>query len=85
MPPLRERADEVPWLVERIWAEAAARVGTRATLGDDVIAALARYDWPGNVRELQNVIASLAVHGRGAAACRRRCCRRTSRATPRCR
>jgi DNA-binding NtrC family response regulator len=63
IPPLRERADEVPWLVERLWADAAARVGTRATLGDDVVAALARFDWPGNVRELQNVIASLAVHG----------------------
>jgi DNA-binding NtrC family response regulator/tetratricopeptide (TPR) repeat protein len=63
IPPLRERPDEVPWLVERLWGEAAARVGTRATLGDEVIAALARYDWPGNVRELQNVVASLAVHG----------------------
>jgi transcriptional regulator with PAS, ATPase and Fis domain len=63
IPPLRERAEEVPWLVERLWSEAAARVGTRATLDDEVVAALARYDWPGNVRELQNVIASLAVHG----------------------
>ncbi len=62
LPPLRDRADEVPWLVERLWTEAASRVGTRATLGDDVIAALARYDWPGNVRELQNAMASLAVH-----------------------
>jgi DNA-binding NtrC family response regulator/tetratricopeptide (TPR) repeat protein len=63
IPPLRERLDEVPGLVARLWAEAADRVGTRATLGDDVVAALARYDWPGNVRELQNVVASLAVHG----------------------
>jgi transcriptional regulator with PAS, ATPase and Fis domain len=62
IPPLRDRPDEVPWLVERLWLEAAARVGTRATVGDEVVAALARYDWPGNVRELQNVIASLAVH-----------------------
>jgi transcriptional regulator with GAF, ATPase, and Fis domain len=62
VPPLRERADEIPWLAARIWSEAAARVGTRAMLGEDVLAALARYDWPGNVRELQNVMASLAVH-----------------------
>ncbi len=62
LPPLRERADEVPWLAQRLWAEAASRVGTRAILGDEVIASLARYDWPGNVRELQNAIASLAVH-----------------------
>jgi DNA-binding NtrC family response regulator len=54
--------EDIPWLAARIWAEAAARVGSRAALGDDLVAALARYDWPGNVRELQNVIASLAVH-----------------------
>ena len=63
IPPLRERADDLPWLAERIWTEAAAHVGSRATLGEDVMAALSRYDWPGNVRELQNVIASIAVHG----------------------
>jgi DNA-binding NtrC family response regulator len=61
IPPLRERPDEVAGLAERIWSEAAARVGTRATLSPDLLAALARYDWPGNVRELQNVMAALAV------------------------
>jgi DNA-binding NtrC family response regulator len=63
IPPLRDRVEDLPWLVERIWNEAAARVGSRAILGADVVTALARYDWPGNVRELQNVIAALAVHG----------------------
>jgi transcriptional regulator with PAS, ATPase and Fis domain len=62
IPPLRERADEIPWLADRIWTDASTRVGTRALLGSDLIAALAQYDWPGNVRELQNVLASLAVH-----------------------
>jgi DNA-binding NtrC family response regulator len=62
IPPLRERADDVPWLAERIWRETAARVGTRASLAADLLAALARYDWPGNVRELQNVLAAVAVH-----------------------
>ena len=62
VPPLRDRADEIPALAERIWRDAAARVGTRATLGSDLILALARYTWPGNVRELQNVLAALAVH-----------------------
>ncbi|HEX5475409.1 MAG TPA: sigma 54-interacting transcriptional regulator [Vicinamibacterales bacterium] len=61
IPPLRDRPDDVPWLAARFWADAAARVGTRATLGPDVMAALARYDWPGNVRELQNVLSALAV------------------------
>ena len=62
IPPLRERADDIPWLAERIWTDAAGRVGTRAALAPDLVAALARYDWPGNVRELQNVLASIAVH-----------------------
>jgi DNA-binding NtrC family response regulator len=62
VPPLRERADEIPALAERIWRDAAARVGTRATLAPDLVQALARYSWPGNVRELQNVLAALAVH-----------------------
>jgi transcriptional regulator with PAS, ATPase and Fis domain len=62
LPPLRERVEDIPWLAARIWTESAGKVGSRAVLGDDLVAALARYDWPGNVRELQNVIASLAVH-----------------------
>jgi DNA-binding NtrC family response regulator len=61
IPPLRERPEEVAGLAERIWSEAAARVGTRASLSPELLAALARYDWPGNVRELQNVMAALAV------------------------
>jgi DNA-binding NtrC family response regulator len=62
IPPLRDRAEDVRWLAERVWREAAERVGTRAILGEDLLAALARHDWPGNVRELQNVVASIAVH-----------------------
>ncbi len=62
VPPLRERTADVPILASRFWTDAAARVGSRATLAPDLVAALARYDWPGNVRELQNVIAWMAVH-----------------------
>jgi len=61
VPPLRERREDVAVLVDKFWREAAARVGSRATLGIATIAALARYEWPGNVRELQNVLAALAV------------------------
>ena len=63
VPPLRERRDDIPALVAHFWDDAAARVGSRATLAPETVAALTRYDWPGNVRELQNVVASLAVHG----------------------
>ncbi len=62
VPPLRDRAGDVPLLASRFWSDAAARMGSRATLSPEAIAALARYEWPGNVRELQNVIAWMAVH-----------------------
>jgi transcriptional regulator with GAF, ATPase, and Fis domain len=61
VPPLRDRPDDIPLLVEHFWREAAGRLGSRATLSAAAIASLARYKWPGNVRELQNVLAALAV------------------------
>ncbi len=61
VPPLRDRASDVPLLAARFWNDAAGRVGSRATLTPDAMAALSRYEWPGNVRELQNVIAWVAV------------------------
>jgi len=62
VPPLRERVGDIALLAQHFWKQAAARVGSHATLGPDALAALARYDWPGNVRELQNAIAWMAVH-----------------------
>ena len=61
VPALRDRREDIGVLAEYFWRDAAARVGSRATLGAATLAALARYDWPGNVRELQNVLAALAV------------------------
>jgi DNA-binding NtrC family response regulator len=68
IPPLRDRRDDVPMLVEHYWREATSRLASRATLAAATVAALARYDWPGNVRELQNVLAAMAVRApkRGA-------------------
>ncbi len=61
VPPLRQRAEDIPLMAGHFWREATARVGSRSTLAPPTLAALARYDWPGNVRELQNVMAALAV------------------------
>ncbi len=61
LPPLRDRRDDIVVLAEVFWRDAAERVGSRATLSQATLAALARYDWPGNIRELQNALASLAV------------------------
>jgi transcriptional regulator with AAA-type ATPase domain len=61
VPPLRERAEDIPLLAARFWRQAAERIGSKAVLGQSALAALARYDWPGNVRELQNVLTALVV------------------------
>jgi two-component system response regulator AtoC len=61
VPPLRERAEDIPVLAAHFWQRVTGRTGSRATLAPATLAALARYDWPGNVRELQNVMAALAV------------------------
>jgi transcriptional regulator with GAF, ATPase, and Fis domain len=67
VPPLRDRREDLPLLIDHFWGDAVRRVGSRATLASQTRAALASYEWPGNVRELQNVLASLAVRcpGRG--------------------
>jgi len=61
VPPLRGRPEDIGELAAHFWQQAAARVGSRATLGREALAALARYEWPGNVRELQNAMAAMAV------------------------
>ena len=57
LPPLRDRAEDVPLLVERFLAELAETAGSgKKTITDEAMAALKRYAWPGNVRELRNEI-----------------------------
>ena len=52
LPPLRERREDIPLLVERFLQ----RSNRRYTVTREVMDALMVYDWPGNVRELQNCI-----------------------------
>jgi formate hydrogenlyase transcriptional activator len=57
VPPLRERADDVPMLAHYFMTKYAARIGKSFTAIDaDTMRRLVAYPWPGNVRELQNVI-----------------------------
>ena len=57
LPPLRERAGDVPILVEHFLARIAHQNGTAVPrLSASALAALARYAFPGNVRELENVL-----------------------------
>jgi formate hydrogenlyase transcriptional activator len=57
VPPLRERREDLPRLVDAVLAEQAARTGRRGMKVEPAaFAKLAAYDWPGNVRELANVL-----------------------------
>ena len=57
VPPLRERREGIPALVETLVEELGVQMRKRFTAVDpSSIEALARYDWPGNVRELRNVL-----------------------------
>ena len=57
LPPLREREDDIPILVEHFVQKFAKQQGKSIDcIPDEVMEALKRHDWPGNVRELQNVI-----------------------------
>ena len=66
LPPLRERAQDIPALVEMLVQRASRHFGLRppaATPAD--LALLAAYDWPGNVRELGSVIDRAVILGGG--------------------
>jgi len=57
LPPLRERREDVPLLVERFLAAICERLRREAkTLSPAAYRALLAYDWPGNVRELEHAI-----------------------------
>ncbi len=58
LPPLRERRDDIPLMVEHFLAKLAARDGRPAGKPIDpaAMARLAAYRWPGNVRELENEV-----------------------------
>ncbi|MBW7903585.1 MAG: sigma-54-dependent Fis family transcriptional regulator [Rhodocyclaceae bacterium] len=53
MPPLRERREDVPPLVEALLARSAGRA---VEVGESAMRALANYAFPGNVRELENIL-----------------------------
>jgi formate hydrogenlyase transcriptional activator len=62
VPPLRERAEDIPLLISHFVRRFAERQGKKVEeVPDEVIATLKHYSWPGNVRELQNVIERAVV------------------------
>jgi formate hydrogenlyase transcriptional activator len=66
MPPLRERPDDVPLLVEYFAARHGTRLGKLFKRVDrEALRRLTRYDWPGNVRELENVVERAVILSEG--------------------
>ncbi|MGA3089788.1 MAG: sigma-54 dependent transcriptional regulator [Terriglobales bacterium] len=57
VPPLRERADDIPLLVETLIGRYSRKAGKRVRgIKKGTVELLQAYDWPGNIRELQNVM-----------------------------
>ncbi|MGD1048013.1 MAG: sigma-54 dependent transcriptional regulator [Candidatus Krumholzibacteriaceae bacterium] len=56
MPPLRDRRDDIPLLVDHFLHVASERSGRRKTVSKEAMGLLSNYDWPGNVRELENIV-----------------------------
>jgi transcriptional regulator with GAF, ATPase, and Fis domain len=62
VPPLRERREDIPMLLEYFAARHGARLGKRfRDVKRSVLSALAAYDWPGNIRELENTVERAAI------------------------
>jgi two-component system, NtrC family, nitrogen regulation response regulator NtrX len=62
LPPLRERREDIPALVEHFSRQVCAQNSWKPIpFAPDAIAALASYSWPGNVRELRNVVERLML------------------------
>ncbi|UOR15438.1 sigma-54-dependent transcriptional regulator [Qipengyuania aquimaris] len=63
LPPLRERAGDIPALTRYFLAEIGEKEGfTHHSIADSGLSLLEAYDWPGNVRQLQTVLFRACVH-----------------------
>jgi len=66
-PPLRDRREDVPRLVQHFTKKFARRMNKRIeTIPTETMATLSRYHWPGNIRELENFIERAVILSRGS-------------------
>jgi two-component system response regulator HydG len=61
LPPLRERAVDVPLLVEHFLRDSRTAVGAQRAFSADSLKRLQAYHWPGNVRELKHVVQRASI------------------------
>jgi DNA-binding NtrC family response regulator len=66
LPPLRERRDDIPLLVQHFLQKLAADLGRGpATMSQEALRRLMAYHWPGNVRQLENVVERAMAFSQG--------------------
>lgn len=66
LPPLRDRAEDIPELVQHFFLKAKAKEGRPSlAMPPSLLPYFSAYRWPGNIRELENVIERLVVLSRG--------------------
>ncbi|HEX6716070.1 MAG TPA: sigma-54 dependent transcriptional regulator, partial [Pyrinomonadaceae bacterium] len=66
VPPLRERVNDIPVLVDYFAARLAGRTGKKiCQIEEQSLCAMQQYSWPGNIRELQNVIERCVILSEG--------------------
>ena len=64
LPPLRERVEDIPLLIDHFLTEVATEQGRDPTpLSPDTLRAFLGYSWPGNIRELENEVRRLVILG----------------------
>jgi DNA-binding NtrC family response regulator len=68
VPPLRERKEDLPRLIEQILQTLRVPGATKRTMSSEAMQELLAYSWPGNIRELRNVIERLVMMGTGKGA-----------------
>lgn len=66
IPPLRERLDDIPILIDAMLSDIAQHLGKKITgISPQALKCLQEYKWPGNVRELENILerGAIVAHG----------------------
>jgi two-component system response regulator AtoC len=61
LPPLRERSEDLPLLIDHFLAGLRERGFPSKTIARETLSLLARYEWPGNVRELEHLVEQMVV------------------------
>ena len=66
LPPLRQRREDIPMLVQYFMRKHAARMGKAIEIiPDETMQILRRWNWPGNIRELENMIERMVILSKG--------------------